>query len=91
MKTYEKLQTLAENIKIEEYRLLSLAKTLNEYQCYFTGAIYKDTDIINMVEKLQQIREDLENTTKYIKSAINYYYNSKPLDAMEYWRVLEND
>ena len=42
MKTYEKLQTLAENIKIEEYRLLSLAKTLNEYQCYFTGAIYKD-------------------------------------------------
>ena len=40
MKMYEKLQTLAENIKIEEYRLLSLAKTLNEYQCYFTGAIY---------------------------------------------------
>ena len=28
MKMYEKLQTLAENIKIEEYRLLSLAKTL---------------------------------------------------------------
>ena len=53
MKMYEKLQTLAENIKIEEYRLLSLAKTLNKYQSYFTGAIYKDTDINNMVKKLQ--------------------------------------
>ena len=73
MKMYEKLQTLAENIKLEEYRLLNLAKTLNEYQCYFTGAIYKDTDIINMVEKLQQIREDLEFTTRYIKCAIEYY------------------
>lgn len=73
MKMYEKLQTLTENIKIEEYRLLSLAKTLNEYQCYFTGAIYKDTDIQNMVKKLQEIREDLEYTTKYIKSAIEYY------------------
>ena len=73
MKMYEKLTTLAENIKVEEYRLLSLAKTLNEYQCYFTGAIYKDTDINNMVQKLQQIREDLEYTTKYIKSAIEYY------------------
>ena len=73
MKMYEKLQTLAENIKVEEYRLLSLAKTLNEYQSYFTGAIYKDTDINNMVEKLQQIREDLEYTTKYIKSAIEFY------------------
>lgn len=73
MKMYEKLQTLTENIKVEEYRLLSLAKTLNEYQCYFTGAIYKDTDINNMVQKLQQIREDLEYTTKYIKSAIEYY------------------
>ena len=30
MKMYEKLTTLAENIKVEEYRLLSLAKTLNE-------------------------------------------------------------
>ena len=65
--------TLAENIRVEEYRLLSLAKTLNEYQCYFTGAIYKDSDINNMVEKLKQIREDLEYTTKYIKSAIEYY------------------
>ena len=73
MKMYEKLQTLAENIKVEEYRLLSLAKTLNEYQCYFTGAIYKDSDINNMVEKLQQIREDLEYTTRYIKCAIDYY------------------
>ena len=73
MKMYEKLQTLAENIRVEEYRLLSLAKTLNEYQCYFTGAIYKDSDINNMVQKLQQIREDLEYTTKYIKSAIEYY------------------
>lgn len=73
MKMYEKLQTLIENIKIEEYRLLSLAKTLNEYQCYFTGAIYKDTDIQIMVKKLQGIREDLEYTTKYIKSAIEYY------------------
>ena len=73
MKMYENLQTLAENIKIEEYRLLSLAKTLNEYQSYFTGAIYKDTDIQNMVKKLQEIREDLEYTTKYIKSALDYY------------------
>ena len=67
MKMYEKLQTLAENIRVEEYRLLSLAKTLNEYQCYFTGSIYKDSDIKNMVGKLQEIREDLEYTTKYIK------------------------
>ena len=73
MKMYEKLQTLSENIKIEEYRLLSLAKTLNEYQSYFTGAVYKDTDLQNMVKKLQEIREDLEYTTKYIKSAIEYY------------------
>ena len=73
MKMYEKLQTLIENIKIEEYRLLSLAKTLNEHQCYFTGAIYKDTDIQNMVKKLQEIREDLEYTTKYIKYALDYY------------------
>ena len=73
MKMYEKLQTLSENIRVEEYRLLSLAKTLNEYQSYFTGAIYKDTDIQNMVKKLQEIREDLEYTTKYIKSALDYY------------------
>ena len=73
MKMYEKLQTLTENIKIEEYRLLSLAKTLNEYQCYFTGAIYKDSDLQNMAKKLQEIREDLEYTTKYIKSAIEFY------------------
>ena len=77
MKMYEKLQTLTENIKIEEYRLLSLAKTLNEYQCYFTGTIYKYSDINDMVEKLQQIREDLEYTTKYIKSAIDYYYGGR--------------
>ena len=77
MKMYEKLQTLSENIRVEEYRLLNLAKTLNEYQCYFTGAIYKDSDINNMVEKLKQIREDLEYTTKYIKSAIEYYKGGK--------------
>lgn len=82
MKMYERLQTLTENIKIEEYRLLSLAKTLNEYQCYFTGAIYKDTDINDMVKKLQEIREDLEYTTKYIKSAIDFYYKDKPLDLI---------
>ena len=91
MKMYEKLQTLAENIKIEEYRLLSLAKTLNEYQCYFTGAIYKDSDINNMVEKLKEIREDLEYTTKYIKSAIEYYNSDKSLNIINKWRSLEND
>ena len=73
MKMYEKLTTLAKNIKIEEYRLLSLVKTLNEYQCYYTGTIYKESDIINMVKKLQEIRDDIEYTTKYIKSAIEYY------------------
>ena len=91
MKMYEKLQTLTENIKVEEYRLLSLAKTLNEYQCYFTGAIYKDTDIQNMVNKLQEIREDLEYTTKYIKSAIEYYNSDKSLNIINKWRSLEND
>ena len=91
MKMYEKLQTLAENIKIEEYRLLSLAKTLNKYQSYFTGAIYKDTDIQNMVKKLQEIREDLEYTTKYIKSAIEYYNNDKLLNIINKWSSLEND
>ena len=91
MKMYEKLQTLAENIKIEEYRLLSLAKTLNKYQSYFTGAIYKDTDINNMVKKLQEIREDLEYTTKYIKSAIEYYNNDKLLNIINKWSSLEND
>ena len=91
MKMYEKLQTLAENIRVEEYRLLSLAKTLNEYQCYFTGAIYKDSDINNMVEKLKEIREDLEYTTKYIKSAIEYYNNDKSLNIINKWRSLEND
>ena len=85
MKMYERLQTLAENIKIEEYRLLSLAKTLNEYQCYFTGAIYKDSDINNMVEKLKEIREDLEYTTKYIKSAIKYYNKDKLSSLMDEW------
>ena len=85
MKMYEKLQTLTENIKIEEYRLLNLAKTLNEYQCYFTGAIYKDTDIQNMVKKLQEIREDLEYTTKYIKSAIEYYNKDRLSDLMNEW------
>ena len=91
MKMYEKLQTLAENIKIEEYRLLSLAKTLNEYQCYFTGAIYKDSDITNMVKKLQEIRQDLEYTTKYIKSAIDYYNIDNTLNIIKEWRSLEND
>ena len=85
MKMYEKLQTLTENIKIEEYRLLNLAKTLNEYHCYFTGAIYKDTDIQNMVKKLQEIREDLEYTTKYIKSAIEYYNKDRLSDLMNEW------
>ena len=85
MKMYEKLQTLAENIKIEEYRLLSLAKTLNEYQCYFTGAIYKDSDLQNMAKKLQEIREDLEYTTKYIKSAIEYYNKDRLSDLMNEW------
>ena len=85
MKMYEKLQTLAENIKIEEYRLLNLAKTLNEYQCYFTGVIYKDSDIKNMVNKLQEIREDLEYTTKYIKSAIEYYNKDKLANLMDEW------
>ena len=85
MKIYEKMQTLAENIRVEEYRLLSLAKTLNEYQCYFTGAIYKDSDINNMVEKLKEIREDLEYTTKYIKSAIEYYNKDKLSSLMDEW------
>ena len=85
MKMYEKLQTLTENIKIEEYRLLSLAKTLNEYQCYFTGAIYKDSDLQNMAKKLQEIREDLEYTTKYIKSAIEYYNKDKLSSLMDEW------
>lgn len=85
MKMYEKLQTLAENIRVEEYRLLSLAKTLNEYQCYFTGAIYKDSDINNMVEKLKEIREDLEYTTKYIKAAIEYYNKDKLSSLMDDW------
>ena len=85
MKIYEKLQTLTENIRVEEYRLLSLAKTLNEYQCYFTGAIYKDTDINNMVYKLQEIRKDLEYTTKYIKSAIEYYNKDKLSNLIDEW------